>query len=278
MPVVSQLFIYPIKSFGGISLSEVQISDRGFQYDRRWMLVDDNNRFITQREEARLALLQTAITSNGIAVYPKDNPGNEMIVPFQFEPREALTVSLFDDSCQAVTIDPLLNDWFSEWLQLKCKLVYMPDACRRRVDARYARNTEDITAFSDGYPILLLSEASLANLNSRLPEALPVNRFRPNLVISHTDAYEEDRMEHFIINNIPLYGVKLCARCVITTINQQTIAAGKEPLKTLSAYRMRNNKVYFGQNVLPAGMGKIRTGDAVVIKKRAENPFFDAVS
>jgi uncharacterized protein len=275
MATVSELYIYPIKSLGGIQLNEVQLTDRGFQHDRRWMLVDANNRFLTQREQANMALLQTALVSNGIEVYYKKKPAEKITIPFLFDPKEKITVTVFADRCEAVTINDEIDEWFSRYLQIPCKLVYMPDGSLRKVDSHYAKKESDITAFSDGYPVLMLSKESLTELNSRLPEALPMNRFRPNLVIEEVKAFEEDGMEHFTINEIDFYGVKLCARCVITTINQQTIEKGKEPLKTLATYRMKNNKIYFGQNVIAATAGKIKIGDTITIQKKAEHTIFN---
>jgi uncharacterized protein len=275
MATVSELYIYPTKSLGGIQLNEVQLTDRGFQHDRRWMLVDANNRFLTQREQANMALLQTALVSNGIEVYYKKKPAEKITIPFLFDPKEKITVTVFADRCEAVTINDEIDEWFSRYLQIPCKLVYMPDGSLRKVDSHYAKKESDITAFSDGYPVLMLSKESLTELNSRLPEALPMNRFRPNLVIEEVKAFEEDGMEHFTINEIDFYGVKLCARCVITTINQQTIEKGKEPLKTLATYRMKNNKIYFGQNVIAATAGKIKIGDTITIQKKAEHTIFN---
>jgi uncharacterized protein len=274
MATISELYIYPIKSLGGIKVNEVQITDRGFQYDRRWMLTDTNNRFLTQREHTSMALLQTALADNGIEVHQKNNQNNKIAIPFAFDPKKKITVSVFDDICEAVTVSDEIDEWFSNYLQIPCKLVYMPDDSLRKVDSHYAIEEKNITAFSDGYPILMISEASLADLNERLEEALPINRFRPNLVIEGVAPFEEDNMKHFTINGMSFYGVKPCARCVVTTINQQTIEKGKEPLKTLATYRMKNNKIYFGQNVIPGAVGKIKTGDAINMVSRDENAIF----
>ena len=138
----------------------------------------------------------------------------------------------------------------------------MPESTKRKVEEAYAFN-DDITSFSDGYPILLIGQASVDDLNSRLEEPLPMNRFRPNIVLAGGQPFEEDTMEQFSINEINFYGVKLCERCVITTTNQETSIKGKEPLKTLAKYRLTNNKVLFGQNVLCGGEGAIRVGDEI---------------
>jgi uncharacterized protein YcbX len=161
----------------------------------------------------------------------------------------------------------VVDAWFTKQLGLSCRLVYMPESTHRFVDSRYAHHKE-ITSFSDGYPLLLIGQASLDDLNSRLPAPLPMNRFRPNIVFTGGTAFLEDSMKQFEINGIRFFGVKPCARCIITTIDQQTAEKAKEPLKTLSSYRMKNNKVYFGQNLLYEGTGVISIGDTITIHEQ----------
>lgn len=267
MVSISQLYIYPIKSLGGIAVKDAMVTERGLQNDRRFMLVDENNQFLTQREHRTMALLKTGIENNELIVYQKDNPAEKLRLPLVPEP-SALTVmvKVWDDWCEGQYINEEADNWFSDQLNFSCRLVYMPESTKRKVEAAYAMNG-DITSFSDGYPVLLISQSSLDDLNSRMEEALPVNRFRPNIVITGTQPFEEDTMEEFSINEINFYGVKLCARCVITTTNQDTGDTGKEPLKTLSQYRRIDNKVLFGQNVLCHGKGAIRVGDEIKIVK-----------
>jgi hypothetical protein len=142
----------------------------------------------------------------------------------------------------------------------------MPDSSRRQVDEKYALQN-DITSFSDGYPVLLIGQASLDDLNGRLDQPVPMNRFRPNIVFSGGTPYQEDGMKHFKVDGLDFFGVKPCGRCVMTTINQDTGSVGQEPLKTLSLYRTANNKVNFGQNVLHTGFGRIKVGDEIRIIK-----------
>ena len=259
---VSQLFIYPIKSLGGIAVSSAVVTDRGFQYDRRWMLVDSNNCFFTQREVPQMALLQVQIMDGGLKVYHKTKIDESIVIPAVAQTSEYATVQVWSDQCKAQLVSEEIDEWFSDMLSLKCRLVYMPDTSRRRVDTRYASNKE-ITSLSDGYPFLIIGQSSLDELNSRLIDPLPINRFRPNIVFTGGEPYEEDRMKHFIINDIHFYGVKLCARCVITTTDQDSGVRAKEPLKTLSTYRMKNNNVYFGQNLFHEGEGSVQVGDAI---------------
>src|SRR5688500_1721169 len=267
---VSELFIYPIKSLGGIPVSNAVVTDRGLQYDRRWMLVDGSNQFMTQREFAEMALLQTEILEDGLKVYHK-NKETSITIPFEPE-GEAISVQVWSDTCKGIVVDKKLNEWFSDVLGKHCQLVYMPGTTKRRVDGRYAFNKE-ITNFSDGYPFMTIGQSSLDDLNSRLKEKLPINRFRPNIVFTGGVAYEEDGWKRISINGINFYGVKLCSRCVITTINQDTIQKGKEPLKTLATYRQKNNKIYFGQNLLHHGQGFLHIGDEIKLIERKPSGF-----
>jgi uncharacterized protein YcbX len=262
MLTVSGLYIYPIKSLGGIALNAARVTDRGFAYDRRWMLVDADNKFISQREVAAMALLKVSIQENGLCVKNSNKPDSFINIPFQPTLSETIMVNVWEDRCRGQRVSDEADAWFSEQLGRMCRLVHMPDATRRRVDGRYALDKE-ITSFSDGYPMLLIGQASLDDLNSRLPTPVPMDRFRPNIVFTGGEPYQEDVMKQFSIAGIHFMGVKLCARCVITTINQQTAQQAKEPLKTLSTYRAKNNKIYFGQNLLFQGSGTITVGDSI---------------
>jgi len=262
---VSQLYIYPVKSLGGIALDSAIVTDRGFQYDRRWMLVDHNNLFISQREIHQMALLKLKITDNGILV--NHSVKNESYtIPFEPAKNEFAEVTIWDDTCTGQFVSDEADEWLSKMLEIKCRLVYMPDDSHRITDQRYTAE-DSITSFSDAYPFLMIGQASLDDLNSKLNELLPMSRFRPNIVFTGGEPYEEDMMHTFIIGNITFYGVKLCARCVMTTIDQETAIAGKEPLKTLARYRFKNNKIMFGQNLAHKGLGEIKVGDHLEVLK-----------
>ena len=264
---ISQLYIYPIKSLGGIAVTNAVVTNRGLQNDRRFMLVDDNNLFFTQREHPSMVLFGTAIENDELIVYHKDNLTKKLRLPLVPEPSaKTAMVKVWDDWCEGQYISEEADKWFSEKLNFPCRLVYMPESSERKVEAAYALNDE-ITSFSDGYPVLMIGQTSLDDLNSRMEETLPMNRFRPNIVIAGTRPFEEDTMEQFNINGINFYGVKLCARCVITTTNQETGNTGKEPLRTLAQYRRIDNKVLFGQNVLCHGNGIIKVGDEIKVVK-----------
>ncbi len=263
MLAVSELYIYPVKSLGGIPVDRARLGDRGFEYDRRWMLIDADNRFLSQREFPQMALLQVSLSKEGLTVQHK-NSHQAFPIPFNPQTGETAMVTIWDDRCTAQYVSRDADEWFSEMLSIRCRLVYMPDSTQRLIDNRYAHNKE-ICSFADAYPLLLIGQASLDDLNKRLAAPLPMNRFRPNIVFTGGAPYQEDEMKTFTISGIRFSGVKPCARCVITTIDQQTAVAGKEPLLTFSKYRRRENKVYFGQNVLFSGAGSIAVGDPILL-------------
>jgi uncharacterized protein YcbX len=273
MLIVSELYTYPIKSLAGIALTSATLTDRGFMYDRRWMLVNEDNVFFTQREFPQMALLQVEVADDGLKVYHKNDQQLQVIIPYVAETNETATVQIWNDKCKAHFVSKCVDEWFSEMLSYKCRLVYMPDTTKRQLDERYSLENE-VTSFADSHPILIIGQSSLNDLNSRLAEPLPINRFRPNIVFTGGEAFWEDEMEHFTINNINFYGMKLCARCMITTINQDNALAAKEPLKTLATYRMKNNNIYFGQNLLYHGEGTISVGDTIHLKKRKSSESF----
>ena len=269
---ISQLVIYPIKSLGGVSLSSSEITDRGLKFDRRWMLIDETGRFISQRTVAQLALLRVELEENGLKVFHVQNPDDFIGIPYNEKGSSTIQVQIWDDSCLALHVDQKFDEWFSKKLEIECRLVHMPDNSQRLLTPPH-RNKEEINSFSDSYPFLMIGESSLVDLNNRMAEAIPMNRFRPNIVFSGGTPYFEDEMGHFIVNNIHFYGMKLSSRCNLPTINQEDATKGKEPVKTLSQYRKINNKIYFGQNLVHEGNGSISVGDSIEIKELKESPF-----
>ena len=257
----------------GISVKKAKVTDRGFEFDRRWMLVDGANRFISQREVAEMALMHIDILENGLKVTYRPD-GESVSVPFQPQTNEFAEMTIWDDTCPGQFVSEAIDQWFREKLGIYCRLVYMPDESIRVTDPKYTTDGH-ITSFSDAYPFLLISQSSLDDLNSRLDEPLPMNRFRPNIVYTGGEPFSEDAMHTFSIGNIQFHGVKLCARCPIPTINQDTLERGKEPLKTLARYRFKNNKILFGQNLIHEGLGEICVGQELkVLKLNEEERFF----
>jgi len=260
---ISRLFIYPVKSLGGIEMKDARLTDRGLEYDRRWMLIDENNRFLSQRTRPEMALFRLSHSGTGFNItYLPD--GTSQFIAYHPEQGDVINVSIWDDECTAWLISESLNQWFSEKLKLDCRLVYMPDNSLRPVNERYASQKE-VVSFADAYPVMLLGQSSLDNLNQRLENEVQVSRFRPNIVFTGAEAHFEDRMAHFTINNIDFFGVKPCARCKVVGIDQQTAQSYAEPMKTLARYRAKNYEVYFGQNLIYEGSGQISRGDVISV-------------
>ncbi len=266
MLTISELNIYPIKSLRGISVKSAKVTDRGFEHDRRWMLIDYRGNFMTQREYPQMAFINVEIETDGLNVYHRNKKDSgKYFIPFNISKTKAITVPIWEDNCTAFLVGADSDKWFSEALEVECKLVYQPDEAHRIVDEKYSKNNKELVSFADGYPFLMIGQASLDDLNSRLEDPLPMNRFRTNIVFTGGEPYQEDKMKRFKIRNIIFYGVKPCARCVITTTNQETAERLAEPLKTLATYRKVENKVLFGMNLLHEGEGEVKVGDAIEI-------------
>ncbi|MEO8647867.1 MAG: MOSC N-terminal beta barrel domain-containing protein [Acidobacteriota bacterium] len=261
--ILSELNVYPIKSLSGITLREALVEDRGLEHDRRLMLVDESKKFITQREVPQMAAIRTTIDDDALKV---SFNGDELRI--DAAPKEAVTanVKIWTSSVKALVYDDRTNDWFSDALGVRCRLVLMPDSSKRKVNPFYAvRRFEDTVSFADGYPFMLIGQASLDDLNSRLTSAVPMNRFRPNFVVEGSETFAEDRWKKIAIGETIFHVVKPCARCVMLTIDQSAgVSTGKEPIKTLSTYRNFGGKVHFGQNLIAekAG-GRVRVGEKV---------------
>jgi uncharacterized protein YcbX len=174
-----------------------------------------------------------------------------------------MLVKVWEDELMAEIVDKEICDWFSQQIGQKVSLVYQSEDSMRKIDSTYAVNGEEHTSFSDGYPILIISEASLDELNSKCPEKIPMERFRPNVVVKNCDAFFEDTLREIKIGYTRLYGVKPCARCIMTTINQETFEISKEPILTLSKFRKFEHRILFGQNVVVHKTGDISVGDSV---------------
>ncbi|GAB3978294.1 MOSC domain-containing protein [Spirosoma terrae] len=286
MITILGLYIYPIKSLSGIAVSEAVVEPKGLRYDRRFMLVTPDGQFITQRATPQMALLDVAIDGTTLRVWHRYQPNDTLELPLTVPESdgdyETIAVDIWDShGVPAITFSAEADQWFSQVLDMPCRLVYMPDATYREVDAKYARNN-DAVSFADGYPYLLIGQASLDELNRRVSSTddesvkpLEMRRFRPNIVVEGSRPYEEDSWQQFNINNIDFYGVKPCARCVLTTIDPETAQKGKEPLRTLATYRTWNKKILFGQNVLGAStdqavLGTISVGQSIEIVNRQE--------
>jgi uncharacterized protein YcbX len=273
---LSEINIYPIKSLGGISLKTSVVENRGLRFDRRWLLIDEKNNFLTQRNFPKMATVNVEVSENSLRVSAN---GNETNVSFEPDTNETANVKIWSSRCRAKVYEKETNDWFSDVLQTDCRLVVMPEETRRKVNYFYAVHKDDTVSFADAYPFLLIGESSLEDLNSKLENPVPMNRFRPNFVVSGTDAFAEDNWTQIKIGNVIFHVVKPCARCVVTTIDQ--VSGEKqsvEPLKTLASYRIPKRsikkKILFGQSLIAENAGDVvKIGDKVEViqtKKHAE--------
>lgn len=263
MPIIlTQLNVYPIKSARGIAMNSAMLSDRGLQHDRRWMLVDSSGMFMTQREFPRMALIAVSVGEDSLTVSAPGMP--QLHIPLTVDRVTSQRVIIWNDTVDGVPVSEGADEWFSSFLERTCQLIFMPEPAHRLVDRNYARNLE-IVSFADAFPLLLISEASLHDLNGRMAAQLPMNRFRPNLVVSGCDAYAEDTWQRIMVGELGFQVVKPCARCAITTVDQETGTRGDEPLRTLASYRKREGKIYFGQNLLHESTGTLHVGDEVRI-------------
>jgi uncharacterized protein YcbX len=259
------LHIYPIKAARGISLGVSEVDAFGLRHDRRWMVVDQSGGFLSQRSHPRLALVVPSIGDGTLQIEAPGMPA--LCIPLHPRDTIATSVSVWDDSCPATWLGEQAARWFSDFLGCPCSLVHMADQVIRPANPGFARPGARVS-FADGFPFLLISEESLADLNGRLAQPLPLNRFRPNLVVAGAPPYAEDGWQHIEIGGIAMRVVKPCGRCVVTTTDQVTADRGKEPLHTLATYRKQNGEVMFGQNVVHDQEGALRVGDPLVVHRR----------
>ena len=258
---VSQLFVYPIKSVGGVALRESVLEPRGLRHDRRWMLVDEDGRFMSQRRTPRMALISTGMSAGRLLVDAPGMPG--LSLSLRPEARRRIEVRVFADTTQGAPVDEEADRWFTRFLGVNSRLVYMPDDAVRAPDPRYAADGDRI-GFADSFPSLLTTEASLADLNARLRDPVPMDRFRPNLVVAGCGPFAEDGWRRVRVGSVPFRVAKPCARCSVTMVDQSTGTRGQEPLRTLARYRRTDDGVIFGQNLIPDSPGTLRVGDAVL--------------
>jgi uncharacterized protein YcbX len=269
---VRSLYVYPVKSCRGIDLTEAPLAARGFAWDRHWMVVDARGRFVTQRIYPQLATVATALHRDGLQL--SVSGGSSLTLPWHAGTADGpkSTVVVWNDSVLAQDCGDAAAAWFSELLGTPARLVRATEATRRQPAERWRGSIEAPVDFSDGFPLLVCSSESLADLAARLPEPLPMNRFRPNIVIEGLPAWREDEVLEIATDEVALRLAKPCTRCVITTRDQQTGAAGSDPLPALRRFRYdRELKgVTFGWNALiTSGVGAtLRVGDALRLRLR----------
>ncbi len=261
--VVSALFVYPVKGTRAVPLAEAEVGDRGFVDDRRFLIVDPAGKFLTQRTLPRLALIAGTIAGETLWL---DAPG---MAPLEVSRRPwggpARSVEVWGDSCAAWSLGVRPAEWVSRFLGSPCELVFMPEASERPVDPALAPEGARVS-FADGFPFLLTSTSSLAELARRGAD-VPMSRFRPNLVIDGAAPFAEDQWRAVRIGGVRFRLAKPCGRCSVTTVDQDSaVVAGLEPLRTLATFRRQDGEVMFGSNLVHEARGTVRVGDQVTVE------------
>lgn len=263
---LTDIFIYPIKSLGGIRLDKARVYGKGLQYDRRWMLIDQQGVAMTQRVYPEMALCKVRLAGDNVTVDYKK--AGKIIASTGFkiatsENNNSIPARVWGDEVRVSEVDRQLSEWFSYHLKTTCKLVAFPEKNPRPVDPRHNQNNEHVS-LADAYPFLIIGQGSLDDLNERLAKPVPMNRFRPNFVFKGGDPFIEDKWRDLSIGSLRFMAVKKCDRCVLTTVDQDTAEKGTEPLRTLTGYRKADNKVYFGQNLIAIDKGEVTVGDPLI--------------
>lgn len=263
---LSALYLHPVKSCASLAVDSAAVEPRGLAGDRRWMIVDAAGEFVTGRSEPRLVLVRTRETPQGLHLQAPSLPDLVVPVPPLSNPRPRVTV--WNSQVDALDAGDEAAAWISAFNGRPCRLVYMDAAAHRPVSPTHARPGDEVS-FADAYPLLIISEASLAGLNAQLDAPVPMLRFRPNLVVRGAQAHEEDRWQRIRIAGIEFEMIKPCVRCGFTTVMPETgtLDPRGEPLRTLAKYRRADKGVIFGQNVIARGSGRLRVGDAVEITR-----------
>jgi uncharacterized protein YcbX len=260
---VSELNIYPIKSAGQISVASTQLDRFGLSNDRRWMVVDPEGKFITQRQTPRMSLLRVTLSGENLEL------SAPWMLPLSIPafPTHGLIkrVTVWKDQCNAIDIGNRVAQWMSRFLSRPCRLVFMPETTKRPVDPDFG-DVKDIVSFADGFPVLLISEASLAQLSARLNRPVAMSRFRPNIVVSGCEAFAEDSWNSIQINGVDFRVAKPCARCSMPTIDQDSGQVDREVMTKLAEFRRAaDGKIYLGQNLINQGDGLVHVADEVLI-------------
>jgi uncharacterized protein YcbX len=275
---LASIHIYPLKGTRAVDLDESVVEPWGLAGDRRWLLVDEDGRFISQREEPTLARVVVRYTSSRcISVSVAGHDPMSVAAPALESGAEMLKATVWSSTVLAAAVGREADEWFSAYLGRAVRLVYLDDPTRRPVDQEYGA-ADDVVSFADGYPLLLTSMDSLDALASWLVEAgddpVPMNRFRPNVVVAGADPWAEDQWRRIKIGSVSFRVAKPCGRCVVTTIDQATAQRGSQPLKMLGRRRRFGQQLVFGQNIIPDSPGVIRVGDPVQILDGADQAQF----
>jgi uncharacterized protein YcbX len=261
---VSALYVYPVKACRGIALTRARIEARGVRHDRRWAIVDESGTTLTQRTHPVLALVDVAIAGDTLVLASSAAGAPALRLPLSPEGGRRRRVTVWRDTVDALDVGDEAGGWVTQLLGVPASIVFMPDDVERAVNPKYAR-AGDIVGFADAYPLLLATTASLADLNARMEHPLPMDRFRPNVVVDGSAAWAEDAWTRLQLGALPVRVAKPCERCVVTTTDQRTGERGVEPLRTLATFRRRDNDVLFAVNGVPDAHGDVAIGDPVTV-------------
>jgi uncharacterized protein YcbX len=262
----ARLYVYPIKSCGGVEVEWLQLDAEGVANDRMFVLVGEDGRHLTQREAPRLAAVKTTLEHHGVRVVAPG--GREITLPYRGDDGSLTDVRVHRDHCRGVDQGDAAAEFFGDYLQRPCRLLRVSTTSPR------VRHPEGVSepftvGFADGYPLLVISQSSLDDLNTRLAEPVPMDRFRPNVVVEGSEAYAEDRWSRIVLGGITLEGAKLCVRCVITTTDQVRGIPHphEEPLRTLARYRTSSTfgGAVFGRNFVHRGTGRIARNASIQV-------------
>jgi len=261
---LSSINIYPIKSTAGIALSNSWVDDFGLSFDRRFVITNLEGRFMTARTEPRLCLIQASLTATGMILTAPDMPLLE--IKYQNFSHDYKKITVWKDEINSQYCDKNYDQWFSQYLGKHCQLHFFGEQSNRQV-----KNSKNEVGFADGYPLMVISQASLDELNTRLVDHhVTMAQFRPNLVINNTSAFAEDTWLHIRIGEVEFEVVKPCSRCIFTTVDPRSAIKHdkREPLATLKSYRqVPRGEIMFGQNLIPLNKGQIKQGDELIVLK-----------
>ncbi|MCC9063098.1 MOSC domain-containing protein [Flavobacterium piscisymbiosum] len=257
---VKEIYIYPIKSLAGISCQQALAEEMGFENDRRWMLIDADNQMITQREHRIMSQFYPQISDGKVSITFQDQK-HEFSIHEHLD--NSIKVNVWDDKSEVIEVNRSTSKWFSEHLGFECKLVKIIKNGDRKHENSKLKETFNVS-LADGYPYLMIGSQSLDFLNEKLTDKITVLRFRPNIVISSQNPHEEDDFTTFKIAEVQFKNIKPCGRCIMVNNDPENGKLKKEPLKTLSKYRVVDNSVLFGTNIVSLNSGIISVGDEIV--------------
>jgi len=257
MAIVKAIYRYPVKALGAELLDEAEVLEYGIQYDRNWMIVNDENNFVTQREKPLLTQFDSSIRNGQLSI--RDNRDGDIIrIPIHLKGEDEINTSVWGSNVTAQSTDVVMDEWLSTKLEGNYRLVTVGQSFKRHKNV----DSKSIPVrFADGYPILILSQASVDNLNEKLDKPVKADRFRANILIDECPAHTEDITKSFSTEQLKFNMIKQCKRCIVINTDQHSGEVHKEPLKTLSSYRKKDNAVMFGVNVYAESFGTLKTGE-----------------